>query len=94
MKSFYVLDRRHCTHAAIMVAVWGGLLALGGCDMGIDSSLRLQKADADFAESRARVANLYLRCLEKYQEEPVKAKEACAVYNQALLQLHVTEGSK
>lgn len=67
------------------------LLCLTSCEAAWweASGARKQKAQADFWEARAKIAQQYQRCLEKYQDDPAKAKEVCVVYNQALVQLDV-----
>ena len=70
----------------IMVIV-GLCIAMGGC--GMDDNLRRIKSDADIAEQRAAIMKLYRGCLEKYQDDPAKAKANCEHYTQALYSLDV-----
>jgi hypothetical protein len=39
---------------------------------------------ADIAEQQAAILKLYRGCLEKYQDDPAKAKANCEHYTQAL----------
>ena len=55
----------------------------------MDDNLRRIKSDADIAEQRAAIMKLYRGCLEKYQDDPVKAKANCEHYTQALYSVDV-----
>jgi len=71
------------------ILVIGGLcIAMGGCD-GMNDTLRHNKSNADIAEERAAIMKLYRGCLEKYQDDPVKAKANCEHYTQALYSVDV-----
>ena len=65
----------------------GLCVALGGC--GMDDTLRRNKSTVDIAEERAAIMKLYRGCLEKYQDDPAKAKANCEHYTQALYSLDV-----
>lgn len=61
-----------------------------GCAGSItDSQMRIYRAEADLAESRAKIAQQYQQCLARYENDPEKLRSVCVVYNQALLQLDV-----
>lgn len=67
---------------------------LSGCEGSIvHSQARQARAEADIAESRAKIAQQYQQCLARYENDPEKLKSVCVVYNQALLQLDV-KGAK
>mgnify|MGYP001612189084 CR=1 FL=1 len=70
-----------------ILVIVGLCVAMGGC--GMDDNLRRIKSDADIAEQRAAIMKLYRGCLEKYQDDPAKAKANCEHYTQALYSLDV-----
>lgn len=47
------------------------------------------KSNADIAEEQAAIMKLYRGCLEKYRDDPAKAKANCEHYTQALYSLDV-----
>ena len=51
---------------------------------------RVKKTTADLQEERAALLHDYRLCLEKYQDEPTKAKEFCAPYTQRLREIEIT----
>ena len=51
---------------------------------------RVKKTTADLKEEQAQLLRDYRLCLEKYQNEPPKAKEYCAPYTQRLRELEIT----
>jgi hypothetical protein len=67
--------------------VWG----LAGCQYY--EEYRVKKATADVKEEQAELLHAYRLCLEKYQDEPPKAKEFCGPYTQRLRELEVTHQS-
>lgn len=69
------------------MTLWG----LGGCQYYED--FRVKKATADLRQEQAELLHAYRLCLEKYQDEPPKAKEFCAPYTQRLRELEVTHQS-
>jgi hypothetical protein len=75
------------TSLAIGVTLWG----LGGCQYYED--YRVKKATADLKEEHAQLLHAYRLCLEKYQDDPPKAKEFCAPYTQRLRELEITHQS-
>jgi len=70
-----------------ILVIVGLFIAMGGC--GMDDNLRRIKSDADISEQRAAIMKLYRGCLEKYQDDPAKAKANCEHYTQALYSLDV-----
>jgi len=50
---------------------------------------RQRKANADLTGEAAGIVKAYRLCLQKYEAEPAKAKENCAVYTQALHEIEV-----
>ena len=64
------------------------LFGSAGCQYYED--YRVKKATADLNEEKAALLHAYRLCLEKYQDQPPKAKEVCAVYTQQLRELEVT----
>ncbi len=71
----------------ITVMLWG----LGGCQYY--EEFRVKKATADLKEEQAELLHAYRLCLEKYQDDPPKAKEFCGPYTQRLRELEVTHQS-
>ena len=55
---------------------------------------RLRKADADMRNEASQIVKAYRQCLEKYQDQPDKQKEYCAVYTQALHQIEFSSTPK
>jgi len=51
---------------------------------------RVKKATADLNEEKADLLHDYRLCLEKYQDDPPKAKEMCAPYTQRLREIEVS----
>lgn len=47
------------------------------------------KFEAEIAKERAAIMKLYRGCLEKHQDDPVKAKANCEHYTQALYSVDV-----
>lgn len=72
----------------ITIMLWG----LGGCQYY--EEFRVKKATADLKEEQAELLHAYRLCLEKYQDDPPKAKEFCGPYTQRLRELEVTHQSK
>lgn len=70
-----------------ILVIVGLCITMDGC--GMEDTLRHNKSDADIAEQRAAIMKLYRGCLEKYQDDPVKAKANCEHYTQALYSLDV-----
>ena len=68
----------------IGVTLWG----TGGCQYY--EEFRVKKATADLKEEQAQLLHAYRLCLEKYQDDPPKAKEFCGPYTQRLRELEVT----
>ena len=69
----------------ILLIVWL-CTAMSGCfalDQQIAYADRL-KFEAEIAKEQSAIIKLYRGCLEKYQDDPVKAKANCEHYTQAL----------
>ncbi len=49
---------------------------------------RQRKADADMRQETADLMKQYRLCMEKYENDPMKAKEYCSAYGDALRQVH------
>jgi hypothetical protein len=65
-----------------ILVIVGLCIAIGGCQAY--ELTRQSKFEADIAEERAAIMKLYRGCLEKHQDDPVKAKANCEHYTQAL----------
>jgi hypothetical protein len=72
--------------------LWIGVSVLLGGTVGCHyyEEFRVKKTTADLQEERAALLHDYRLCLEKYQEEPPKAKEFCAPYTQRLREIENT----
>jgi hypothetical protein len=72
--------------------LWLGVSVLLGGTVGCHyyEEFRVKKTTADLQEERAALLHDYRRCLEKYQEEPPKAKDFCAPYTQRLKEIEIT----
>jgi hypothetical protein len=72
--------------------LWIGVSVLLGGTVGCHyyEEFRVKKTTADLQEERAALLHDYRLCLEKYQEEPPKAKEFCAPYTQRLREIETT----
>src|SRR3954454_15906626 len=70
----------------ILLAGLPGCLSFGSSD---DSSTKASKNAAETAIYRevAEMVKLYRGCLQKNEENPVKARENCAVYKEAIRDL-------
>jgi len=74
-----------------ILVIVGICLALPGCyhfDQMNAYSDRL-KFEAEIAKQQAGIIALYRGCLEKYQDDPAKAKANCEHYTQALHSIDV-----
>jgi hypothetical protein len=54
---------------------------------------RVKKTTADLKEEQAALLHDYRLCLEKYQDDPPKAKEVCGPYTQRLKEIEITHQS-
>ena len=61
---------------------------IGGCQYY--EEFRVKKTTADLKEEQAALLHDYRVCLEKYQDEPPKAKELCGPYTQRLREIEST----
>jgi len=71
-----------------VLVIVGLCTAMSGCSLFVDD-MRAIKAGADIQEERAAIMKLYRGCLEKHQDDPVKAKANCEHYTQALYSVDV-----
>jgi hypothetical protein len=80
--------RREWTRLLLCLEVSAVLIGIAGCHYYED--FRVKKATADLKEEQANLLRDYRLCLEKYQDEPSRAKEMCAPYTQRLREIEVT----
>ena len=69
----------------ILLIVWL-CTAMSGCFV-LDREIAYAdhaKFEAEIAKEQSAIIKLYRGCLEKYQDDPVKAKANCEHYTQAL----------
>jgi hypothetical protein len=64
-----------------ILVIVGLLLSLSGC---FTPEYKVGYAKAAVLEEQAAILKLYRGCLEKYQDDPAKAKANCEHYTQAL----------
>jgi hypothetical protein len=79
-----------CTLSRLLL--WIGVSVLLGGTVGCQyyEEYRVKKTAADLKEEQAALLHDYRLCLEKYQDEPPKAKEMCAPYTQRLREIEMT----
>ena len=70
-----------------ILLIVGLCVVMGGCYF-YDTARHI-KSDADIAEEQAAIIKLYRGCLEKFQDDPAKAKANCEHYTQALHSVEV-----
>ena len=72
----------------VMLGVLPGCLRLGFGE-GSAAETRASKSAAESAISRevAEMFKLYRLCLQKHEDDPVKAKESCGIYKDAIRDL-------
>ncbi len=75
--------------------LWMGVSVLLGATVGCQyyQDYRVKKTTADLQEERAALLHDYRACLEKYQDEPPKAKEVCSPYTQRLREIEIMHQS-
>ena len=75
-----------------ILVIVGLCITMSGCVWEIDRGIadaNQAKANAVIAEQQAAIIKLYRGCLEKYQDDPEKAKQNCEHYTQALHSIDV-----
>jgi hypothetical protein len=72
---------------AIMASL---LLGLAGCQYYAE--FKLKKTQADMQGERAALMRAYRECLQKYEKDPAKGKEYCAVYTHSLREIEFRGG--
>ncbi len=50
-----------------------------------------RKADTEVRQETANLLKAYRLCLQKYENDPAKAKENCSVYTQALHEIEIKD---
>ena len=74
---------------------WIGVSVLLGGIVGCQyyEEFRVKKTTADLKEEQAALLHDYRLCMEKYQDDPPKAKELCGPYTQRLREIEITRQS-
>jgi hypothetical protein len=74
---------------------WIGVSVLVGEIVGCQyyEEFRVKKTTADLKEEQAALLHDYRLCMEKYQDDPPKAKELCGPYTQRLREIEITRQS-
>ena len=74
----------------LLLSIGVSVMLLGIVACQYYEEFRVKKTTADLKEEQAALLHDYRLCLEKYQEEPPKAKEFCAPYTQRLREIEST----
>lgn len=74
---------------------WIGVSVLLGGNVGCQyyEEFRVKKTTADLKEEQAALLHDYRLCMEKYQNDPPKAKDLCGPYTQRLREIEITRQS-
>lgn len=75
-----------------ILVIVGLCMATSGCYWIVEQELAdtdRRKSQAEIAKEQAAIIKLYRGCLEKFQDDPVKAKANCEHYTQALYSVDV-----
>jgi len=74
---------------------WIGVSVLLGGIVGCQyyEEFRVKKTTADLKEEQAALLHDYRICMEKYQDDPPKAKDLCGPYTQRLREIEITRQS-
>ena len=70
--------------AVTMIVLVSGLV---GCHYY--EEFRIMKGTADVKQEQAELMRAYRLCLQKYENDPPKAREHCAPYTQSLREIDV-----
>lgn len=73
------------------VIIWICTIAMLGGAMGCQyyEDYRMKKGAADVREETAEMMRAYRLCLQRYEEDPPKAKGHCAPYTQSLREVEI-----
>ncbi|WP_455387927.1 hypothetical protein [Petrachloros mirabilis] len=82
-----------CTLARLLLWIGVSVMLWGTVGCQYYEEYRVKKTTADLKEEQAALLHDYRVCLEKYQDDPPKAKELCGPYTQRLRQLDITHQS-
>jgi len=82
-----------CTLSRLLLWIGLSVMLWGTVGCQYYEEYRVKKATADLKEEQAALLHDYRVCLDKYQDDPPKAKELCGPYTQRLRQLDITHQS-
>ena len=73
------------------VMIWTCMIVMLGGTMGCQyyEEFRMKKGAADVREETAEMMRAYRLCLQRYEEDPPKAKAHCAPYTQSLREVEI-----
>jgi len=73
------------------IPFWLSLILLTSVGCHYYEDYRMKKSTADIQDEKAELLRAYRQCLEKYQDDPPKAKELCGPYTQSLREIEVKQ---
>jgi len=73
------------------IPFWLSLILLTSVGCHYYEDYRMKKSTADIQDEKAELLCAYRQCLEKYQDDPPKAKELCGPYTQSLREIEVKQ---
>ncbi len=73
------------------IPFWLSLILLTSVGCHYYEDYRMKKSTADIHDEKAELLRAYRQCLEKYQDDPPKAKELCGPYTQSLREIEVKQ---
>jgi hypothetical protein len=82
-----------CTLSGLLLWIGLSVMLWGTVGCQYYEEYRVKKTTADLKEEQAALLHDYRVCLEKYQDDPPKAKELCGPYTQRLRLLDITHQS-
>jgi len=73
------------------IPFWLSLILLTSVGCHYYEDYRMKKSTADIQDEKAELLRAYRQCLEKYQDDPPKAKELCGPSTQSLREIEVKQ---
>ena len=73
------------------IPFWLSLILLTSVGCHYYEDYRMKKSTADIQDEKAELLRAYRQCLERYQDDPPKAKELCGPYTQSLREIEVKQ---
>lgn len=73
----------------VMIWMCTAVLLFGAVGCQYYEDYRMKKGAADVREETAEMMRAYRLCLQRYEEDPPKAKSHCAPYTQSLREVEI-----